>query len=79
VNEGGVRLHQAATTDARDHRDIGGLMVAQPDLATERIWTAVRGSTTARKRIEQRQGCAAVLFKPTSHTAVWAEGEWFPS
>ncbi len=41
-----------------------------------------RGSATARKRIEQRhcaQGCAVVLFKPTSHTAVWAEGEWFPS
>jgi hypothetical protein len=42
----------------------------------------LKGSATARKRIEQRhcaQGCAAVLFKPTSHTAAWAEGEWFPS
>ena len=40
------------------------------------------GSATARRRIEQRhcaQGWAAVLFKATSHTAAWAEGEWFPS
>ncbi len=36
VNEGGLRLHQTATTDAREDRHIGGLMVAQPDSALRR-------------------------------------------
>ncbi len=42
----------------------------------------MRGSAAARKGAKAaplRQGCAVVLFEPTSHTAVWAEGEWFPS
>ncbi len=33
VDEDGLRLQQAATTDAREETRIGGLMVAQPESA----------------------------------------------
>jgi hypothetical protein len=36
VDESGLRLHQTATTDAREDWFIGGLMVAQPDSALRR-------------------------------------------
>jgi hypothetical protein len=37
VDEDGLRLHQAATTDAREEIHIGGLMVAQLESALRRL------------------------------------------
>jgi hypothetical protein len=54
VHEGGLRLHQTATTDAREDRFIGGLMVAQPDSAA--AGRDERGRATgdpARRRTEE--------------------------